>query len=70
MIEYTLGERTNIQLTVYNVLGLKVASLVNEMQEAGSHSAQFNGQHLASGLYFYEMRAGSFVSSKKMLLLK
>jgi hypothetical protein len=70
VIEYTLGERTNIQLTVYNVLGQKVASLVNEVQEAGSHSAQFNGQHLASGLYFYEMRAGSFVSTKKMLLLK
>ena len=70
VIEYTLGERTNIQLTIYNVLGQKVASLVNEVKDAGSHSAQFNGQHLASGLYFYEMRAGSFVSSKKMLLLK
>jgi hypothetical protein len=70
VIEYTLGERTNIQLTIYNVLGQKVASLVNEVQDAGIHSAQFNGQHLASGLYFYEMRAGSFVGSRKMLLLK
>ncbi|MFZ4620774.1 MAG: T9SS type A sorting domain-containing protein [Bacteroidota bacterium] len=69
-IHYTVGQRTNVQLNVYNVLGQKVAALVNEMKEPGQYTASFNGRTLSSGLYFYEMRAGSFVSVKKMMLLK
>ncbi|MFZ4621025.1 MAG: T9SS type A sorting domain-containing protein, partial [Bacteroidota bacterium] len=69
-IQYTVGQRTNVQLNVYNVLGQKVAALVNETKEPGRYTASFNGRALSSGLYFYEMRAGSFVSVKKMMLLK
>jgi hypothetical protein len=61
---------------VYNTLGEQVASLVNQDQEAGYHEVRFDAASLASGVYFYRMfaapvaRAGSFVETKRLLLLK
>jgi hypothetical protein len=51
-------------------LGKKVTTLVNEEKPAGKYVVDFNGGNLASGIYFYQLRAGNFISNKKMLLLK
>jgi hypothetical protein len=59
-----------VQIVLYNALGQRVATVVNERKEAGAHTATFNAYSLASGLYFCEMRAGNFVSVKKMVLMK
>jgi hypothetical protein len=57
-------------LKVYDVLGNEIAILVNEEMEAGYHSADFNASDLPSGVYFYQLRVGGFVETKKMILLK
>ena len=69
-INYTLGERGQVTLKVYDVLGTEVATLVNTTQEAGKHNVTFDASKLASGLYIYTLNAGSYTSSKKMMLLK
>jgi hypothetical protein len=55
---------------VYNVLGQRVATLVDEIQSAGYYSEKFDAIDLASGLYLYRLQAGHFVDMKKLLLLK
>lgn len=73
-IRYSISEASNVSLKIYNVLGSEVASLVNSRQEAGSHSVSFNTNNfesgLSSGIYFYRLEAGSFVSTKKLVLMK
>jgi hypothetical protein len=69
-INYSLGERSQVTLKVYDVLGSEVATLVNTTQEAGKHNVTFDASKLASGLYIYTLNAGSYTSSKKMMLLK
>ena len=69
-IKYTLAERTNVSLKVYDVLGNEVATLVNATQDVGAHQINFDAANLASGLYFYTIKAGNFTSTKKMMLLK
>ncbi|VAX27112.1 Alkaline phosphatase [hydrothermal vent metagenome] len=60
----------NVTLKVYDILGREVATLVNEQQSPGNYEAIFNASHLPSGSYFYQLRAGTFVQTKKMLLIK
>jgi len=55
---------------VCDVLGREIETLVNERQNAGNHSVQFNASNLPSGLYFYKMEAGTYRDTKKLLLLK
>ena len=76
-IEYGLKTDSNVQLTVYNILGQRVATLVNERQNAGNYSLHFDASSLSSGTYIYKITAtptGSatenFVSVKKLLLMK
>jgi len=69
-IRYELPERALVTLTVYNVLGQEVASLVNEERESGTHRVQFDGTGLASGVYLYRLRAGGYFETKKLVLLK
>jgi len=69
-IKYTLAENSNVTLKVYDMLGKEVATLVNESQNAGAHSINFNASDLASGLYIYKIQAGNFTQAKKMMLLK
>ncbi|AFH47856.1 Hypothetical protein IALB_0144 [Ignavibacterium album JCM 16511] len=57
-------------LKVYDILGNEVVTLVNEYREAGRHKIEFNASNLASGVYIYKLTAGSFVSSKKMMVIK
>jgi hypothetical protein len=73
-IQYSLEKAGMVSLKVYNVLGLEVATLVNAYQEANSYTVQFNtnegGLALSTGVYFYRLEAGSFVSTKRLILIK
>lgn len=73
-IEYEIPETVKnpvqVKLRVYDILGRHVATLVNEVQAAGRYQVSFNGARLASGVYFYQLQAGSFVKAKKMVLVK
>ena len=72
VITYQLPSESKVILKVYDILGRKVATMVNENQQAGIHKVTFSseGKRLASGVYIYKIRAGSFTETKKMLLLK
>jgi len=74
-IEYTLPKQTTVVLTVYNLIGQEVATLVNEAQSSGVHSAAWdgrdnNGQVVSSGVYIYRLRAGAEVQSRKMIFMR
>ena len=69
-INFSLEKPSNVTLAVYNILGQKVATLVNSYMQAGSYTYQFNASKLASGIYIYRIEAGNFVSAKKMILMK
>jgi len=70
VIRYTLTENRNVSLTVFDAVGKEVAKLVNEKKEAGSYSVEFNAGNFASGVYFYQIKAGDFAETKRMVLLK
>lgn len=70
IIKYTLAEKSNVTIKVYDVLGKEVATLVNTTVEAGTHSVNFDASKLSSGMYVYTINAGEFTSSKKMMLMK
>ena len=69
-ISYSIPEKSQVELKVYDVLGREVSKLVNKVQPAGNHEVQFKVSNLGSGVYFYQIRAGNFVESKKMVILK
>lgn len=69
-IQFALPENASVNLTVFNMLGQKVMTLVNGKMEAGYHSVRFDASALASGMYIYRIQAGEFVSTKKMMLIK
>jgi len=69
-ITYQIPELSFITLKVYDVVGNEIASLVNEEKPAGSYEVEFNATRLPSGIYFYRLQAGSFVETKKMVLMK
>ena len=70
VISYELPKETLVTLNVYDVLGQKVATLVNGQRPAGEHTVEFNGSRFASGVYFYRLVAGNHVMTRKMVLLK
>jgi uncharacterized protein (DUF2141 family) len=69
-ITFALPSSQMTTLKVYNVLGKEVAVLVNERKDAGSYTVPFAAERLPSGVYFYQLRSGRYVETKKMLLLK
>lgn len=69
-ISFTLSKVENVSLTVYNIIGQEVASLINGQMNAGLHVVTFNAAKLASGIYFYRLQTSDFVAIKKMVLLK
>jgi len=70
LINYELRVTGFAKLIVYDILGNEVATLVNEKQNAGSYSAEFDGSGFSSGVYFYKLDAGEFSETKRMILLK
>jgi len=74
MIQYNLEKASQVSLRVFNILGLEVAVLVNSRQEAGSYKVLFGTNlyslNFSSGVYFYRLETGSFVSTRKMILMK
>ncbi len=69
-IRYELSVVSHVSLKVYDVLGREVVTLVDGRETAGYHSVTFDAAGLSSGVYFYRLRAGSFVETKKLVLLK
>ncbi|MCH8567728.1 MAG: DUF4397 domain-containing protein [Balneolales bacterium] len=69
-ITYGLPETANVTLEVFNLQGQRVAVLVNGQQTAGTHTVQFDGSRLASGMYMYRLQTGSVVQVRKMMLVK
>jgi hypothetical protein len=69
-IRYGLPEKAHVRLEAYNMLGQRVAVLVNQEQQPGYHTVQFDAARMASGLYFYRMTAGDFVETRKLMLLR
>lgn len=70
IIQYEIADAVNVTLNVYNILGQRVATLVNEQQTAGRHQVQFNADNLASGQYIYRLEAGDRVMTQTMTLIK
>jgi hypothetical protein len=69
-ISYSIKDKGLVTLKVYDILGNEVATLVNEDQSAGLYKFKFDAKFFASGVYFYTLKAGEFVSTKKMILLR
>ncbi|MCU0413061.1 MAG: T9SS type A sorting domain-containing protein [Ignavibacteriaceae bacterium] len=69
-IQYSIPEKSNVALKVYDILGNEVAILVNEEKERGVYSINFDATGLASGMYLYRLQAGSFVETRKMILIR
>lgn len=70
VIKYTVPELAWVTLEVYNSLGQRVTTLIDENKPAGYHSVNWDANYLASGIYFYRMTAGNFRESRKMVLVK
>ncbi len=69
-IKYDIPVKTQVSLKIYNILGELVSQPVNEIKEAGQHSINLNVSNFASGVYFYELKAGTFTDTKKMVVIK
>jgi len=69
-IKYELPKSSKVRLSVYDVLGRELSVLVNERREAGVHEVKFDGSNLASGVYFYRLRASDFIQTNRLVLLK
>jgi hypothetical protein len=70
IISYELPANDMVRLEIYDILGRKIETLLSERQNAGNHSVPFNASNLSSGVYFYRLSAGSFVQTKKLMLIK
>jgi uncharacterized delta-60 repeat protein len=69
-ISFTLPSKSFVSLKVFDALGREVSTLISEEMPVGTYTRQWNGGKLASGVYFYRLQAGSFIQTKKLLLLK
>jgi hypothetical protein len=69
-IKYSVPQSSQVQVKVFDVLGNEIETLVNEEKKSGSYEIIFNASELPTGVYFYQLIAGSFIESKKMILMK
>lgn len=70
MISYALPEQAHVSLSVYTVMGERVATLTNEVQSAGWHQVNFDASRLSSGVYLYSIETGNYTETRRMLLIK
>ena len=70
VIPYSIRDHVRVTLDVYNILGQRIARLVNQVQEPGQYKAMLEVDHLSSGVYFYSLKAGTFSMTRKMVILK
>jgi hypothetical protein len=70
IIKYAIASRQFVTLKVYDILGTEIATLVNQEKPAGNYEVNFNASNLPSGVYIYKMKAGEYVETRKMVLLK
>jgi photosystem II stability/assembly factor-like uncharacterized protein len=70
VIQYQIPDISFVQIIVYDPLGRQVAVLVNEEKPSGNYQVEFNASDLTSGVYFYQLKAGEFIQTKKMILLR
>ena len=69
-IRFAVPKRVHVKLEVYDVVGVRVEILLDEVKDAGNYGVTFHGRHLSSGIYFYRMQAGNFEETKKLVLIK
>jgi hypothetical protein len=69
-IVFSISETNPVSIVLFDALGRKVATLADGHFQTGTHTLQFNASSLSSGMYFYQMKTGNFMQTKKMLLLK
>ncbi len=69
-INYSIKEEGNVELRIFDLLGSEIATLVSEEKEPGNYEVYFDASNLSSGVYLYTLKAGSFVQTRKMLLMK
>jgi len=69
-IEYSLPKSSEVSLIIYNIVGQEVARLIDGVQQAGNHNIKWDASNVSSGVYIYRFRAGDFVQTRKMVLLK
>ena len=70
VIRYALPVKSHVLLTVHNLLGQVVATVINQDQEAGFHEIRFDAANLSSGVYLYRLEAGKFIETRKLTLVK
>ena len=69
-IRYQVPVNILVTIKVFDALGREVSTLVNEVKSAGNYELTFNGKGLSSGVYYYQMKAGNFIETKKITLIK
>lgn len=69
-IRYALPDNAHVSLTVYTIMGTKVATLIDEVQSAGWHQVTFDASRLSSGIYIYQLKSSNFVDTRRMILIK
>ncbi|MGB5530662.1 MAG: T9SS type A sorting domain-containing protein [Ignavibacteriaceae bacterium] len=69
-IKYSIPQTSNLVIKVFDILGNEIETLVNEEKPAGTYELTWNAVNLPSGVYFYQLKAGSFINTKKMVLIR
>jgi hypothetical protein len=70
VIQYAIPVKSHVLLTVHNLLGQVVSTIVNGEQEAGFHEVKFDALNLASGVYLYRLESGKFIQTRKLTLIR
>ncbi|WP_337871658.1 T9SS type A sorting domain-containing protein [Ignavibacterium sp.] len=69
-ITYDIIKLQNVEVTIYDILGREIKSLVNDQQQPGSYTIKWDASNVSSGVYFYQLKTKDYINTKKMILLK